>query len=152
MIDKWPWRGPVVDLGAGGYSSYYQPHFKNVEYVRLDIVNQPQGGIDIIADVMNMPRVLSNSYGVALLCETLEHLPDPLAAFKETARILRPGGLLICTTVACWTEHRHPKDYWRFLPDGLRYLCEKTNLGIYDIRLEPNDSTAPAHCMVTAYK
>jgi len=151
-IEKRPWTGPVIDLGSGGYASYYKPLFKEAMYIRLDIMPQPKGQTDIVADILNMPLVKSDYYGVVLLCETLEHLSDPFKAFKEAARILRPGGLFICTTVACWCMHRHPKDYWRFLPDGLRHLCETVNLKIYNEKLEPESVTQNSHCCVAAYK
>lgn len=151
-IDMRPWTGPVIDLGAGGYSNYYKPHFKGSKYDELDIAPQPKGTANIIADILNMPKVLSDSYGVVLLCETLEHLSDPFAAFKESARILRPGGLFICTTVACWCEHQHPKDFWRFLPDGLAHLCSVAGLKMYLERLEPRSTTSNSHCMVAATK
>lgn len=146
------WKGPVIDLGSGGYSNYYKPHFGTEKYVRLDLEAQPNNGTDIIADILDMPQIPSDNYGVVLLCETLEHVNNPFKAFKEAARILRPGGLFICTTVACWTEHKHPKDYWRFLPDGLRYLCETVGLNIYNLEMFPNDAQSPAHCSVAAIK
>ena len=151
-IAKRPWTGPIIDLGSGGYADYYQPHFHGEKYVKLDLAPQPPPGADITADILNMPQVPSDSYGVVLLCEVLEHLCDPFKAFKEAARILRPGGLFICTTVACWCEHRHPQDYYRFMPDGLRYLCETVDLKIYYSELEPPATENPSHCSVAAYK
>jgi len=151
-IDKKPWTGPVIDLGAGGYANYYKPHFVGHEYIQLDLAPQPKGVTNIIADILNMPQVKTDSYGVVLLCETLEHLCDPFAAFKEAARILRPGGLFICTTVACWGLHRHPQDYWRFLPDGLTHLCRVSGLAKYYEILEPASTTTPSHCCVAATK
>ena len=39
------------------------------------------------------------SFDVVLFCEILEHLTnDPLAAFREIKRVLKPGGVLVVTT------------------------------------------------------
>lgn len=130
-IDARPWKGPVIDLGSGLESKYYEGFFTGHEYVRLDDKTQANARTDIIADILNMPEVKSDFYGVVLLLDTLEHLPNPFLAFKEAARILRPGGLFICTSVAAWPEHRHPFDFYRFLPDGMTYLCTTAGLKPY---------------------
>ena len=151
-IQKAKWSGPVIDLGAGSCSDWYQGFFKGIEYVKLDFHQNTIRPVDIIADILAMPQVPANTYGVALLLETLEHLKNPFSAFAEIRRILRPGGMLICTTVACWWLHDHPYDYFRFLPDGLRVLCESANLKIFYEDLVPNLAHFPAHSMVAAIK
>jgi len=131
LIDKKPWTGPVIDLGAGKESKFYEGYFAGHEYIRLDNAEQANARTDIIADILNMPQVKSNFYGVVLLLDVLEHLCDPFLAFHEAARILRPRGLFICTTVASWPEHKHPFDFYRFMPDGMTYLCVRTGLQPY---------------------
>jgi len=136
-LTKKEWSGPIIDLGAGNESRFYKQLFEGHEYVTLDRTQEPDSSIDILADILNMPLVQSNSFGVVLLCEVLEHLPNPFDAFKEAARILRPGGLFICTTVASWPLHKHPFDFFRFMPDGLTHLCIVSGLtvilGLYDV-------------------
>jgi len=136
-MDRKSWPGPVIDLGAGNESKLYQEYFAGYEYHTLDRTQEPDGSIDILADILNMPMVESNFYGIVLLCEVLEHLCNPFLAFKEAARILRPGGLFICTTVASWPLHKHPFDFFRFMPDGLTHLCIVSGLtvilGLYDV-------------------
>lgn len=151
-IEKKPWSGPIIDLGAGEYAHWYKPYFPGQVYVQLDMKQQPDGQTDIIADVLNMPQVKSDYFGVVVMCELLEHVSNPFMAYKEAARILRPGGLFICTTLACWWLHEHPKDYWRFLPDGLRHLCAVNGLEIYYELFNTKTAIHPTHCCVAAIK
>ena len=56
--------------------------------------------------------------------QVLEHVEgDPQQAVDEQWRVLRPGGWLILTTCLMNPIHGAPGDYWRFTPDGLRFLC-----------------------------
>lgn len=151
-IDKVAWAGPVIDLGGGKESKYYQAYFTGHKYVRLNMEADPDGSTDIVADIHNMTQIISNSYGVVLLLDTLEHLYRPLLAFQEVTRILRPGGLFVCTTVASWPEHKHPKDYWRFLPDGLTILCISVGLQVLGLTKRPYGNRGAETCCVVARK
>ena len=152
VLDRKPWNGPVIDLGAGEQSKYYKPYFAGHEYIQLDSKAEPDGSTDIIADMLNMPQVLSSLYGVVLMLEILEHVYRPFLAFKEAARILKPGGLLICTTVSVWPIHRHPVDCWRFLPDGLEYLMRASNLEPFAGMNESSNATRWSHCCMAGIK
>lgn len=147
-----PWTGPVIDLGAGEEADWYKGLFGDSKYITLDLEQNKTKTIDIIADLLNMPQVPSESYGVVLLLDTLEHVKYPMLAFKESARILKPGGIFICTTVASWEYHPHPKDYWRFLPDGLRILCRDAKLTFYLGGVKTIGRERRVVCNIAAFK
>ena len=69
--------------------------------------------------------------------EVLEHLPDPLAAFREFARLLKPSGYLILTAPFCSLTHFAP---FHFSTGFSSYFYERhlTDLGFEIIDLVPN--------------
>jgi len=151
-ISKKTWSGPVIDLGAGIQAGQYAQFFPREKYIQLDCDKVACPTADIVTNCLNMPDVKSNFYGIVLMLETLEHLSNPFKAFKEAARILRPGGLFVCTTVVVWAMHRHPKDYYRFLPDGLRHLCNVSGLTPYFEMLDNSKADTACHCCIAAVK
>lgn len=65
-----------------------------------------------------------NSFDYVIADQVLEHVEgDPQVAFDEMHRVLKPGGIIIATSVFMYRKHWGPKDLWRFSPDGLRYLA-----------------------------
>lgn len=49
------------------------------------------------ADAQNLPYA-DSSFDMIVSCETIEHLPNPLAALREMTRVARSGGILFLTT------------------------------------------------------
>lgn len=56
-----------------------------------------QPGCDLVADISNMPQVADNSFDVVLASEVFRHVRHLDRALEEIARVLRPGGLLLCS-------------------------------------------------------
>jgi SAM-dependent methyltransferase len=69
----------------------------------------------VLADAEALP-IASESVGVVLALDLLEHIEDDAAACREFARVLRPEGLLLVTVPACpwlWSEHDEALDHLR---------------------------------------
>ena len=49
------------------------------------------------ADAQQLPFA-DNSFDAVISCETIEHLPEPVAAVREMARVCKPSGFLYLTT------------------------------------------------------
>jgi SAM-dependent methyltransferase len=77
----------------------------------------------------------SNSFDFCVSDQVFEHIEgSPFDAFKETARVVKPGGYIVHTTCFVNEIHGAPSDFWRFTPNGLELLarssgCEPTLSG-----------------------
>ncbi len=148
-IERFPYEEPILDTCAGWEPNFYQPLFSGKNYIKQDMQDFDPPCIDLICDVANMVKISSESVGLVLNLESLEHLPYPQKAIDEIHRVLRPNGLLILTTVMHFRIHRTPKDYWRFTPDGIELLLSRFK--ILDCTLE-GDLKRPKGIWVTAEK
>jgi len=149
VIERYPYEEPILDTCAGWEPNYYQPLFPGKRYVKQDFQDYNPPCVDIICDVSNMKPIPDESFGLVLNLEALEHIAYPQKAIDEIHRILRPGGLLILTTVMHFRIHPSPKDYWRFTPDGIELLLRQFK--ILDCTLEES-LKKPKGVWVTARK
>ncbi len=118
---------PVVEIGAfqvpgQPYSADLRPLFADTDYIGCDI--RPGPGVDRIEDVHQL-SFATGTLGTVLMLETLEHVKNPLQAMAEVFRVLRPGGLVMISSVMDYPVHEHPADYWRFPPQGFELLLER---------------------------
>lgn len=114
--------GPIYDIGGAGFRSMWNNIFP--EFKTVDILPDS----DITADICSMPQINSDSIGTVVTMDTFEHIKEPWKAVDEIYRILRPGGILIISTVLIWDYHEYPQgtpDYWRFTASCLDMLCSK---------------------------
>lgn len=76
--------------------------------------------IDLVCDITSIPEP-DASFDVILCSEVFEHLPDPLKALDEFARLLKPGGKLILTAPFSSLVHFAP---FHFASGFSRYWYE----------------------------
>jgi SAM-dependent methyltransferase len=98
-----------------------RPLFPGREFVGID--NRPGPGVDVVADVENLPH-LDQSVGTVLAISTFEHVPCFWKGFAEVARVLRPGGAFLIASPFHFHIHDYPSDFWRFTPEALRHLLD----------------------------
>lgn len=117
-----PARVKILDAGAG--TTRYREYCKHLEYVSQDFAQYDgigdgtglqtggfdQSRLDIICDIAEIP-VDSNSFDAVMCIEVLEHVPHPVDALRELARVLKPGGTIILSAPVCSLTHYAPYFY-----------------------------------------
>lgn len=85
---------------------------------------QDGAGVDLVADIHNLPKEWIGRFSGVLCSEVLEHVARPWKALPELRKVIRPGGWVIITTLFAFPEHGFPDDFYRYTQSGLRLLLE----------------------------
>ena len=124
----------VLDFGSGESPYERMARAIGVKLLAADIGPQSPGVIPI-DPATGRAALPDQSVDAVLSTQVLEHVPDVQAYLREAFRLLKPGGLLFCSTHGAFILHRHPVDYRRWTIDGLRYELEQAGLAVE--RVEP---------------
>ena len=136
IVDAWLAKHPgndvyrVLDAGCGfryGLIQHYRGRLWSVGF-DADLATVEKNtdlNARAVADCSRIP-LQSNSVDLIFCRFVLEHLSDPPAAFREFARVLRPGGTVVMTTVNSWNPAM-----WsvRLVPAWLRTLVRAASFG-----------------------
>jgi SAM-dependent methyltransferase len=126
----------VLDAGAG--EGAYRKFFRQHRYCGVDLaigdLSWDYGGLDVLADLVHLPFP-DSCLDACLSIVTLEHVREPAAVLRETARALKAGGALLLVVPQEWEVHQAPHDYFRYTRHGIEYLLEEA--GFADIQIRP---------------
>ncbi len=108
----------ILDVGSGtcpyrslfAHCDYRTHDFKKYEGVKLGNTND-YGKIDYVSDVTNIPAP-DGTFDVILCTEVLEHVPEPIEALREMARLAKVGGRLILTAPLGSGLHQLPYHFY----------------------------------------
>ena len=130
----------VLDVGAGtcryrkefSHCNYKTHDFKQYEGYQ-DSKEGQYGEIDYVSDITAIP-VPDSSYDIVLCTEVLEHVPEPIAALQEMARIVKPGGRLFITAPLGSGLHQAPYHYYGgYTPYWYQHFCPKFGLSVVEV-------------------
>ncbi|GHD31953.1 class I SAM-dependent methyltransferase [Halioglobus pacificus] len=116
---------PIYEFGSlqvmGKPEENLRPLFPRKVYVGADMRAGPGVDIELNLHAIELP---DNTAGSIICADTLEHVEYPRKAVKEMFRVLKPGGVLIMTSLFKFPIHDYPNDFWRFTPEGFKSLME----------------------------
>ena len=108
-----PWRlreGRILDIGCGSFP-YFLSHTYFKEKYAIEKFPAGKQDLDIhwrVLDLNEAPKIPyeGSNFDVITMLAVVEHLnPDSLVSLlRDAYRVLRPGGLLVMTTPASWSD------------------------------------------------
>jgi SAM-dependent methyltransferase len=143
---------PILEVGAGWTPETNQEPFRSRGYTRFltqDMATYSgRPAPDFVSDVCAIPRA-ADTVGTILCFNVLEHCYAPWRAVPECWRLLANGGWLIGSVPGRAAIHRHSRDYWRFMPDGIAELLRDFKLEYLVVEGNPE---MPANLLFAAVK
>lgn len=165
VLDTLPLAEPIYEFGSyqvedSGQDADLRPLFAGKNYVGCDMRAGP--GVDKVLNLHHID-LPDNTAGTVFLMDTLEHVEYPHQAVNEVYRILKPGGVLVMSSVLDFFIHETPNDFWRFTPDAFRSLLKpfkQSHVGWYGPDYFPQtvvgigikDAELPLEDFVTRYE
>ncbi|HXU45689.1 MAG TPA: methyltransferase domain-containing protein [Thermoanaerobaculia bacterium] len=117
---------PIYEFGAfrvegQKHLPHVRDYFPGKRFVGCDM--RAGDGVDEIQDLhaLDIPDA---SVGTAILFDTIEHVREPWRATAEILRCLKPGGIVLMTSVWYFPIHAYPDDYWRFTASAFDALLQ----------------------------
>jgi SAM-dependent methyltransferase len=123
-------HGELIDVGCGRQP--YRSYLSHATRIVACDFDGARGKVDFTCPAHAIP-VAAESFDAVLCTEVLEHVPDPLAVWREFHRILRPGGKVLLTTPVYWPPHELPYDFYRYPEHGLRYLATTAGFEVKEL-------------------
>ena len=138
--------GRALDMGCGtgGTLRWLRAEFPSLRVVGLDLAPEAlryvmasperRGARALQGSVTALPFA-TGAFDLVVCLDVLQHLPEmtaEVAALREAARVLRPGGLLLIRAAAVRPGDpvgaRGPDGYHRYTPDALVAMVQAVHL------------------------
>lgn len=132
LVEELP--APIYEFGS--YQIEGQEGFADLrvffpgrKYIGCDM--RPGKGVDLVINLheIDLPDSVA---GTVLVLDTLEHVEFCRKAMSEVHRILKPGGVVVVSSVMKFIIHDYPNDYWRFTPEGFKSLLRDFSYSLVD--------------------
>lgn len=109
-------HGAVLEFEDDLYMAQYADHITQRDVVNLTA--DPKA--TIIADIVSAPQIPSDSYDCVISTQVLQYVTDVNSAIQTMHRILKPGGVLLCSFPGiapldkpdlAWNDQQHLTSY-----------------------------------------
>jgi SAM-dependent methyltransferase len=116
-------RGRVLELLDDSYTRRFGNGVEQSDVLDIDEGNP---NATIVADLAQADAVPSASFDCFILTQTLQFVYDLPAAVAHVRRILKPGGVVLCTlpSVSRIARRYLESEYWRFTAASAQTLFE----------------------------
>jgi peptidoglycan/xylan/chitin deacetylase (PgdA/CDA1 family)/GT2 family glycosyltransferase/SAM-dependent methyltransferase len=116
-------RGAVLEVKDSAYTRAFGSDVARSEV--LDI-NPANPNATIVADLARADSIPPDTFDCFILTQTLPFILDTRGALTHAHRMLKPGGVLLCTVPAAgrisYEDEGIDGDYWRFTEASVRSL------------------------------
>ena len=129
----------ILDLGSrvvpkqahlGSYRQFVTN--QKWQYTGADI--EAGENVDVVLGELYAFPFEDEEFDVVISGQTIEHIEYPWVWMKETARVLKRGGLCCIIAPAVVHEHKYPIDTFRYYPDGMRALARWAGLEVVTVK------------------
>jgi SAM-dependent methyltransferase len=120
-------RGRVLEVAENTYTR----RFGGERVTQGDVLHAEAGhrSATIVADLTKADHVPGDAFDCIILTQTLQHIYDVKGAIRTLHRILKPGGVLLCTVPGISQISRYDMDrwgdFWRLTTLSTRRLFEE---------------------------
>ncbi|MDJ0598930.1 MAG: methyltransferase domain-containing protein [Crocosphaera sp.] len=112
--------GKILEVGGTAKDKDFYEINQGDSY---QILNLEAGvGVDIVGDVHNPSIIEPESLDSVIIFNVLEHCYAPWIAVENIHKWLKKGGKCFAMVPNGIRVHATPVDYWRPLPDGMKFL------------------------------
>lgn len=149
----------VLEVGSGYGDLLIYLKSRGCEVLGTDlspaaVASGARHGVEIRLGNLVDLHLPGGSFDVAVMCHSLEHVPDPNVELAELARLLRPGGRLHLAVPngnavrlplegTRWCHLSHPLHFWFYDAKSLAALLERHGFGL----AEPMVTTSRHHIL-----
>lgn len=119
----------VLDAAAGAQP--YRDLFAHTRYESADFeqVDKDYARSTYVCDLTSIP-VEDGRFDYILFNQALEHMPEPHDVLVELNRVLKPGGLMLCTAPFFYEEHEQPYDFFRYTRFAHEHMFPKAGFAV----------------------
>lgn len=143
-------KGSLLELGCGSGStlklfSDWGWRAQGLDFDEQAVANSQAKGLIVNHGDIFSQHFPENSFDAIFSSHVVEHVPDPLALFKESFRVLKPNGIFVAVMPnsdsklheffkSNWRELDPPRHLHIFNPQSLKAMIANTPFKSFDIK------------------